>query len=60
MHPTHSPIATVHGSGRYMVYHECRTQLILDFRLSLKSSVFAASVDPFVVWESTQGSYHTD
>jgi hypothetical protein len=59
MHPPHTSIASVHGSDRYMVYHES-TQLIFDFRLSLKSSVFAASVDPFAGLESTQGSYHTD
>jgi hypothetical protein len=42
-----------------MMYHEC-AQLILDFWLSLKSPVFAASVHPFAVWEWPQGSYHTD
>ena len=57
--PPHTSIASVHGSDRYMVYHEC-TQLILDFHRSRKSSVFAASVDPLAAWESTQGSYHTD
>ena len=58
-HPNHAPMTSVHGSDRYMVYHEC-AQLIFDFRLSLKSSIFAASVYPFAGWESTQGSYHTD
>ena len=59
MHPPHTAIASVHGSDRYMVYHEC-TQLILDSQPMLKTSVFAASVHPFAVWEWTQGSYHTD
>ena len=58
-HPTHTPIATVHGSGRYMVHYESYPTF-LDFRLSLKRSVFAASVDPLAAWESTQGSHHTD
>ena len=59
MHPPHTPIVSVHGSDRYMVYLEC-TQLFGRRQSAVKAAFCDAFVCHDAGWESTQGSYHTD
>ena len=59
MYPPHTPIVSVHGSDRYMVYLVF-PQLIRRRQSAVKTAKTTASVCHNAGWKSTQRSYHTN
>ena len=59
MHPPHTPIVSVHGSDRYIVYLEC-PQVFGRRQSAAGTAFFDAFVCYDAGWESTQGFYHTN